>query len=133
MRVGKREESTFRNKFSNEIQTGVQKKRPDTTDPDGGAFPFLSVSGSHSSALVRPSSSLLCITILGYQMAFWETGITAITYKLFRVESYIVKQRRLGVAAHIVGQEDGIRGLQKQNKTTREGIPLLFPDNFFIS
>lgn len=43
-----------------------------------------------------------------------------------------MKKRKLGVAAH-AWAEDGIRGPETKQQRTREGIPFLSPDNFFIS
>lgn len=57
----------------------------DTPFPSGGAFPLVGMrrgSGGHSSA---PADSLSSPTFCFHsqQVAFWEPGITTITYKLF--------------------------------------------------
>lgn len=63
--AGKREESTFRNEFSNESSELVSKRNDtDTTFPNGGAFPFPGTSREGAAAtempLLTPSPAPLC-------------------------------------------------------------------------
>lgn len=78
LRVGKREESTFRNKLSNWCPEETTQTPPSPMR----SLSFLRMRGSHSSGPVH-SSVRPSISILGYQMVFWESGVITINYKLF--------------------------------------------------
>lgn len=66
------------------LRTGAQND-PDTTFPNGGALPFPGWAGEGAvlSAVLPLPPFRAAVSILGYQMAFWEPGITTTTYKLF--------------------------------------------------
>lgn len=131
LRVGKREESTFRNKLSNWCPEETTQTPPSPMR----SLSFLRMRGSHSSGPVH-SSVRPSISILGYQMVFWESGVITINYKLFtelKVISLNEEEENQEQLLTSWGRKMGSEDRKTKQQRTREGIPFLSPDNFFIS
>lgn len=76
----------------------------------------------------------LSVSTLYFSDGILESGIITTTYKLLRAGSYVIKSRRgiLGVAAHSMVQEDGIRGLQTTQGRHPPPVPKPFLHKLII-